>query len=98
LKSFEPAFHEFWSLSMPILITWPARQSSQLHQKNWGTARAEGWHRWCLRWARHSQRKALRDLADNPHLLRDIGVTREQALEEAGKPFLAIADAYAHSI
>ncbi|MDB5605906.1 MAG: hypothetical protein JWP25_2806 [Bradyrhizobium sp.] len=83
---------------MPILITWPARQSSQLHQKNWGAALAERWRRWCLRWARHCQRKALRDLADNPHLLRDIGVTREQALEEAGKPFLAITDAYTHSI
>jgi uncharacterized protein YjiS (DUF1127 family) len=83
---------------MPILITSPTRRSSQLHQKNWGAALTQGWRRWCLRWARHSQRKELRDLADNPHLLRDIGVTREQALEEAGKPFLAIADAYAHSI
>jgi uncharacterized protein YjiS (DUF1127 family) len=87
LESSEPAFHEFWSLSMPILITWPARPSSQLHQKNWGTAPAEMWRIWCLRWARHSQRKSLRDLADNPHLLKDIGVTREQALEEAGSPF-----------
>jgi uncharacterized protein YjiS (DUF1127 family) len=83
---------------MPIPITWPARQSSQLHQKNWGPALAEAWRRWCLRWARHSQRKALCDLADNPHLLRDIGVTREQALEEAGKPIWAISDVYVHSI
>jgi uncharacterized protein YjiS (DUF1127 family) len=72
---------------MPNLITWPVRQSSQLHQKNWGTALPEGWRRWCLRWARHRQRETLRDLADNPHLLKDIGVTREQALDEADKPF-----------
>ena len=83
---------------MPILIAFPARRRSRLHQKNWGAALGEGWRRWRLRWARHGQRKVLRDLADDPHLLRDIGVTREQALEEAGKPFLAIADAYAHSI
>ena len=83
---------------MPILMTWPARQSSQLPQKTSGMALTEGWRRWCHRWARHSQRKALRDLADNPHLLRDIGVTREQALEEAGKPFMAMTDAYARPI
>jgi uncharacterized protein YjiS (DUF1127 family) len=40
----------------------------------------------------------LRDLADDPHLLRDIGVTREQALEEAGKPLWATTDVYVHSI
>jgi uncharacterized protein YjiS (DUF1127 family) len=83
---------------MPILITWPARQSSRLHQKNWGAVLAEGWRWWSRRWARHSQRKVLLDLADNPHLLRDIGVTREQALEEAGKPLWAITDVYVHSI
>jgi hypothetical protein len=27
---------------MPILITWPARQSFRLHQKNWSVALAEG--------------------------------------------------------
>jgi uncharacterized protein YjiS (DUF1127 family) len=40
-----------------------------------------------LRWSERSQqRAALRDLADDPHLLRDIGLTRPEALEEAGKP------------
>jgi uncharacterized protein YjiS (DUF1127 family) len=29
----------------------------------------------------------LRAIADDPHLLRDLGLTREQALEEADKPF-----------
>jgi uncharacterized protein YjiS (DUF1127 family) len=72
---------------MPILILRPARPGSRLHQENWGALLTDEWRRWRLRLARHSQRKALRDLADDPHLLNDIGVSREQALEEAGKPF-----------
>ena len=57
-----------------------------LHQKNWSQALVQGWQRWRLRRARHRQRAALRDLVDDPHLLEDIGVTREQALEEAERP------------
>ena len=37
--------------------------------------------------ARQQQRHALADLAEDKHLLADIGLTREQALREAGKPF-----------
>jgi uncharacterized protein YjiS (DUF1127 family) len=29
----------------------------------------------------------LREIADDPHLLCDLGLTREQALREAAKPF-----------
>ena len=36
--------------------------------------------------ARQQQRHALADLAEDKHLLADIGLTREQALREAGKP------------
>jgi uncharacterized protein YjiS (DUF1127 family) len=36
---------------------------------------------------RSGQRKALRELAEEGRLLSDIGLTREQALGEAGKPF-----------
>ena len=40
-----------------------------------------------LRWSERSRRSAaFRDLADNPHLLRDIGLTRREAIEEADKP------------
>ena len=40
------------------------------------------------RWlARRHQRRALADLAEDKQLLADIGLTREQALHEAGKPF-----------
>ena len=39
-------------------------------------------------WAeRRRQRTALRDLAEDTHLLDDLGLTREQALREAAKPF-----------
>ena len=37
--------------------------------------------------ARQSQRHALADLAEDKHRLADIGLTREQVLREAGKPF-----------
>jgi len=40
-----------------------------------------------LRWnERGHQRAVLRDLADDRHLLDDLGLTRQQALDEA-KPF-----------
>jgi uncharacterized protein YjiS (DUF1127 family) len=38
-------------------------------------------------WAQRRQREALRELADDPHLLRDLGLTRQQALDEADKFF-----------
>jgi uncharacterized protein YjiS (DUF1127 family) len=41
------------------------------------------WCAWCL--ARSRQRQALAQLDDR--LLRDIGKTRQQALDEAAKPF-----------
>ena len=36
---------------------------------------------------RSGQRKALRELADDGRLLSDVGLTREEALREGGKPF-----------
>ena len=36
---------------------------------------------------RARQRAALRGLADNPHLLADLGLTRDDALAQADKPF-----------
>jgi uncharacterized protein YjiS (DUF1127 family) len=59
----------------------PARS----HQSNSGPATAI--LRW-LDWAeRRRQRIALRELADDKHFLDDLGLTREQALDEAAKPF-----------
>lgn len=45
------------------------------------------WTSLSLWMARARQRDALGDLAADKHLLDDIGLTREQALREAGKPF-----------
>jgi uncharacterized protein YjiS (DUF1127 family) len=39
---------------------------------------------WSVRMA---ERRALRELAEDPHLLNDIGLTREEALREAEKLF-----------
>lgn len=40
------------------------------------------------RWSdRSRQRAALRDLADDRHLLDDLGLTRQQLMDEANKPF-----------
>lgn len=36
---------------------------------------------------RRRQRRGLRELAENPRLLRDIGLTQAEALAEAGRPF-----------
>ena len=72
---------------MPTLTTRPARWSLQLHQKNWGAAIALRIRVWCGLWARRRERRELRHLAEDPHLLNDLGLTRQQALEEADKPF-----------
>ena len=44
----------------------------------------EKWRVWD---ERRRQRAALRDIADDPYLLHDLGLTREEALDEANKPF-----------
>ena len=68
----------------PVRAVEPA---TPLHQSSSGRSpanRRPGW--WC--WLdRPLQRIALREIADNPHLLRDLGLTREEALHEAARPF-----------
>ena len=44
----------------------------------------EKWRVWK---ARIRQRAALRDIAEDPHFLADLGLTREGALAQANKPF-----------
>ena len=61
--------------------------AARLYQFDWGPNLAVGWRAVRRQFARRNQREALRALADDPHLLRDLGLTREQALEEADKPF-----------
>jgi uncharacterized protein YjiS (DUF1127 family) len=87
LKGSKAAFHDFWSLSMPTLLMRPAVRSARLHQENLGLTASLRWGGWLDLWARQRQRAALRELADDPHRLNDLGLTRQQALEEADKPF-----------
>lgn len=57
------------------------------HQSGSGPSAAicrPAWWSWL---DRPFQRIALRDIADDPHLLRDIGLTRDEALREAEKRF-----------
>jgi uncharacterized protein YjiS (DUF1127 family) len=42
--------------------------------------------RWLLRGEVMHQRAALREIADDPHMLNDLGLTREEALEHAYRP------------
>ena len=74
---------------MPTLITdgRPARVL-RLHQENWGSCarRCDGaGGAFDGRGTASARRCATSPTI--PHLLEDIGVTREQALEEADKPF-----------
>jgi len=45
------------------------------------------WHLFACWALRRAERRALAELALLPHLLDDVGLTRAQALREAGKPF-----------
>ena len=72
---------------MPTSIIRPARSAARLHQFVWGPVLAIGWRIVRCQFARRTQRDALRAIADDPHLLRDLGLTRDQALEEADRPF-----------
>jgi uncharacterized protein YjiS (DUF1127 family) len=72
---------------MPTLTIRPDRSAARLHQFDWGSILAIGWRAVRRHFVHRSQREALRAIADDPHLLRDLGLTREQALEEADKFF-----------
>jgi uncharacterized protein YjiS (DUF1127 family) len=83
--------HAIWSHSMSMLFTATSPRSfrrcdpgARDHQSNswlgpltWLLARSEIKH----------QRAGLREIADDPHLLKDLGLTREEALENANRPF-----------
>src|SRR5438309_11158584 len=78
--------------SMSILLTdtlsippGPAADpATRLHQSSSGRCvRRPAWWSWL---DRPLQRIALREIADDPHLLSDLGLTRDAALREAAKP------------
>ena len=69
-----------------IRLTGPVRPS--LARPQWNSWRALAPWRIARLWAeRRRQRRSLGELAGEQHLLDDIGLTRAQALHEAGKPF-----------
>jgi uncharacterized protein YjiS (DUF1127 family) len=68
--------HALLSGGRALLASGPQYNSWQMLLRRW------------RRWPERSrQRRALRDLADNKHLLDDLGLTREDALGEANRPF-----------
>jgi uncharacterized protein YjiS (DUF1127 family) len=73
-----------WALSR----SETAREGSLQHQRGSSTPAADWLHTLFFWIDRSRQRAALGELADlNNHLLEDIGVSKEQALHEAAKPF-----------
>ena len=77
---------------MSILLTDissipPPQAATPLHQSSSGTPAAIRQPAWLSWLDRPLRRIALREIADDPHLLSDLGLTREEALREAAKPF-----------
>lgn len=64
-----------------------ADPATPLHQSSSGRRSASYRPAWWSWLDRPLQRIALREIAEDPHLLSDIGLTREEALREAAKPF-----------
>lgn len=64
-----------------------ADPATPLHQSSSGMSPPVGPPGWWSWLDRPPQRIALREIADDPHLLGDLGLTREEALREAAKPF-----------
>ena len=67
-----------------------AAASSLSRSKTWLRRLLAGARLTIARWlARSRQRRALREIAERNdfYLLKDIGVSREEALREANKPF-----------
>ncbi|MBR0696981.1 DUF1127 domain-containing protein [Bradyrhizobium lablabi] len=80
---------------MPILLTdilpispaQAADPATPLHKINSGMSAVLRWPGWWSWLDRPLQRIALREIADDPHLLSDLGLTREEALREAARSF-----------
>ena len=62
-----------WALPHPQSNSGPSPAAPQ-----------RGWWNWA---ELGLQRAALRELADDKHILDDLGITRDQALHEASQPF-----------
>jgi uncharacterized protein YjiS (DUF1127 family) len=73
------------ALAIPRLPA--SSQAWQDHQSNCGRPPSIRWRQWWNWTERRRQHEALRELADDKHLLDDLGLTRDEALDEAAKPF-----------
>jgi uncharacterized protein YjiS (DUF1127 family) len=75
-------------MSIPLKIppVQAANPAAALHQFNSGkpSVRPRLWLSWL---ERRDERIALREIAEDPHLLKDLGLSRDEALREAAKPF-----------
>jgi uncharacterized protein YjiS (DUF1127 family) len=70
------------SVAVSSLMSRKEAAASSHRRLGWGLR----FLRWCARCSERSrQRQALAELDD--HALKDIGVTRQQAVAEAAKPF-----------
>jgi uncharacterized protein YjiS (DUF1127 family) len=79
---------------MAVFLTFRQPPGAVESPRSAGAVNASSWVERCrriiTRWMMRSrQRQALRDIADanDFHLLKDIGVSREEAFREADKPF-----------
>jgi uncharacterized protein YjiS (DUF1127 family) len=83
--------HLIWSGSMSTLFSYghslPRVRRNAVIQE----PQSNSWRKVLAKWRvwdeRSRQRTALRDIADDPHLLADLGLTRDEALDQAGTPF-----------
>ena len=73
-------------LSLPDARVSIRRGEREQRVAGWAVAACRTVTRWI---ARSRQRRALREIAESNdfHLLKDIGVSQEEALREAEKPF-----------
>src|SRR5262249_23389962 len=83
----EPSMSILLTEALSIPPVQAAERAIALHQSSSGRSpaiRRPAWWSWL---DRPLQRIALREIADDPHLLSDLGISREEALREAAKPF-----------
>ena len=72
----------------PTSVPCVSEEADKRILSEWGSSSFSKALRTLVAWmTRSGQRKALRELAQEGRLLADIGLTREQALAEAAKPF-----------